>query len=62
MELMKEPLDVDFYIKSRPLTAAEKLEISEFIRNQKLQNAKSATAPKSKPVALRSTVRKKVLA
>ena len=45
MGLIREPLDVDLYIGGhRRVTQKELDEISEFIRNQKLQAAKSATA------------------
>ena len=37
MGLIKEPKGVDFVIQSIPLTDKEKIEISEFIRNRKLQ-------------------------
>ena len=35
---IKEPKGVDFIIQSRPLTKAEELAISEYIRNYKLKN------------------------
>ena len=38
MGLIKEPEGVDFIIQSPPLTDDERKEISEFIRNRKLQN------------------------
>jgi hypothetical protein len=38
MGLIKEPEGVDFIIQSPPLTEKERIEISEFIRNRKLQN------------------------
>lgn len=38
MGLIKEPEGVDFIIQSPPLTEEERKEISEYIRNRKLQN------------------------
>ena len=35
MGLIKEPLEVDFVVESRPLTKAEKKAISEFIKADK---------------------------
>ena len=35
---IKEPKGVDFIIKSRPLTKAEELAISDHIKNYKLKN------------------------
>jgi hypothetical protein len=35
MELIKEPLDVDFVVDPRPLTKAEEKAISDFIRADK---------------------------
>lgn len=35
MGLIKEPLDVDFVVESRPLRQAEKKAISEFIKADK---------------------------
>lgn len=40
MGLIREPLDVDFYVDPKPLTAKEKLEISEHIRAYKKKMAK----------------------
>ena len=40
MGLIREPLDVDFYVDPKPLTAKEKLEISEHIRAYKRKMAK----------------------
>jgi translation initiation factor 2 beta subunit (eIF-2beta)/eIF-5 len=37
MGYIKEPKGIDFVIKSEPLTEKVKAEISEFIRNYKLQ-------------------------
>jgi len=54
MGLIKEPLDVDFVVESRPLTTAEKRALSEFIRldkekrKQKLTRAKSSIKNRAK--------------
>jgi len=51
MGLIKEPLDVDFVVDSRPLTEAEKKAISEFIKADKekrLAKKKRLTKRKSK--------------
>jgi len=39
MELIKEPLDVDFVVDPRPLTKKEQLAISEFIKADKEKRA-----------------------
>jgi hypothetical protein len=44
MGLIREPLDVDFYVDSKPLTAKERLAISQHIRDYK----KKMTKRKSK--------------
>jgi hypothetical protein len=38
MGYIKEPKGIDFVIQSRPLTTQEELEISEYIKNYKIQN------------------------
>ena len=43
---IKEPKGVDFIIQSRPLTKAEELAISEYIRNYKLKNSISKSKTK----------------
>jgi hypothetical protein len=43
---IKEPKGVDFIIKSRPLTKAEELAISEHIKNYKLKNNSLSRKPK----------------
>ena len=35
MKLQKEPIDVDLYIVNKPLTEAERKEVTEFIRKDK---------------------------
>lgn len=53
MGLIREPLDVDFYVDPRPLTNEERGKISQHIREYK------AKMPKQKN---RKTYKKKVLA
>jgi hypothetical protein len=48
MGLIKEPEGVDFIIQSPPLTDKERIEISEFIWNRKLQNKSKVTKKISK--------------
>jgi len=56
MGLIREPLDVDFVVESRPLTVAEQKAISEFIRldkekrKQKIKRSKTVSKVKSKQV------------
>ena len=40
MGLIKEPLDVDFYVDSRPITKDDKKAISDYIKADKLKRAK----------------------
>ena len=40
MGLIREPLDVDFYVDSRPLTKEEREKISQHIREYKAKMAK----------------------
>ena len=40
MELMREPLDFDFYVDPRPLTKEEREKISQHIREYKAKMAK----------------------
>jgi hypothetical protein len=40
MGIIKEPLEVDFVVDPRPLTKAESLSLSEFIKNDKAKRAK----------------------
>lgn len=58
MGLIKEPLDVDFEVDSRPLTKEEQLAISEFIKEDKAKRAmlekrliKTRTSRKAKTTA-----------
>ena len=40
MALIKEPLDVDFFVESKPFTDAERKVISDFIVNYKKEKLK----------------------
>ncbi len=40
MGLIKEPLDVDFYVDPRPMTKEDQKAISDFIKADKLKHAK----------------------
>ncbi len=51
---IKEPKGVDFIIQSRPLTKAEELAISEYIKNSKLRNNKPSN--KSKQIVRKKKV------
>ena len=54
MGLIKEPLDVDFYVDPRPLTKEERGKISQHIREYKAKMAKQKsrrTSYKRKPLA-----------
>jgi hypothetical protein len=44
MGLVREPLDVDFVVDPKPLTAADKRSISDFIKADKLKRAKGKLA------------------
>ena len=61
MGLIREPLDVDFEVISKPLTQEENRMLLEFLHNQRLElaRAKQTTPTKRMPTPLR---RKKVLA
>lgn len=39
MALIKEPLDVDFFVEPKPLSDTERKTISEFIKNYKKKHA-----------------------
>jgi hypothetical protein len=36
MGIIKEPLEIDFFVDSRPITAAEEQQISDYIKKDKL--------------------------
>lgn len=40
MALIKEPLDVDFFVEPQPLSNTERKAISDFIKNYKKNNPK----------------------
>lgn len=44
MGLIKEPLDVDFYVDPRPLTEEERLAISKYIQEYKAKHSKRHSA------------------
>lgn len=55
MGLIREPLDVDFYVVNRPLTDTDRKIISEYIQNCKkkkhLANKRAAKRKKAKTTA-----------
>lgn len=46
MGLIKEPLDVDFYVDPKPLTKDEKTKISEYIKADKQRRKDLKTTKK----------------
>jgi len=57
MGLIKEPLEVDFVVESRPLTKAEKKAISEFIKADKEKRlAKNKQVAKRKPKSTKNSI------
>jgi hypothetical protein len=42
MGLIKEPLDVDFYVDPRPMTKEDEKAISDYIKADKLRRSKKA--------------------
>lgn len=56
MGLIKEPLNVDFYVQSKPLTQKEREAISEHIREYKEKNdrQKSRSLSAKKKVLVKS--------
>jgi hypothetical protein len=56
MGLIKEPLDVDFYVDPKPLTKKEREAISQHIREykKKMANRKSSRALSKKKVLVSS--------
>ncbi len=48
MGIIREPEGIDFIIQSRPLTVEEQEEMSEFIRQRKLQRLAEQKVKKSK--------------
>lgn len=43
MGLIKEPLDVDFYVDPRPMTEEDEKAISDFIKADKMKRSKKKT-------------------
>lgn len=56
MGLIREPLDVDFVVDSRPLTKEEQLTISEFIKADKAKLAELGKTTKEKRKIKKSKV------
>lgn len=55
MEIIKEPLYIDFEVENRPLTQEEEFTISEFIKSRKMKrelikNVKPRAKPKKQKV------------
>lgn len=42
MGLIREPLDVDFYVDPRPMTKEDEKAISDYIKRDKLKRSKKA--------------------
>jgi hypothetical protein len=53
MGIVREPIGVDFIIQSPPLTLEEQKEISEFIKQRKLQRLAKQSVKKAKRVTSR---------
>ncbi len=47
MGLIREPLDVDFFVDPRPLTEKEKKKISDFIKADKVKRKRKKPSKKS---------------
>lgn len=47
MKLIKEPLEVDFYVDPRPMTEEDLKSISDYIKTDKLKRAKKAENKKT---------------
>ena len=58
MGLIKEPLDVDFYVQSKPLTQKEREAISQHIREykEKIAKQKSRRLSVKKKASIKSKV------
>ena len=59
MGLIREPLDVDFEVISKPITEEDERIIQEFLRKQRLELAKEKTPARRMQTTFR---RRKVLA
>ncbi len=49
MGLIKEPLEVDFYVDPRPITKEDQKAVSDFIKADKLKNARKTKNAKQRP-------------
>lgn len=62
MGLIKEPLDVDFYVDPRPMTKEDEKAISDYIKADKLKRRKKGqgkiTEDKVSPKVVRKKLRK----
>ena len=61
MEIISEPLDVDFVVDPTPLTKEQEKAVSDFIKADKERRAKQKNKNKNKKSAT-STKQKKVIA
>jgi hypothetical protein len=57
MGLIKEPLDVDFYVGPRPITKEDEKAISDYIKADKLKRAKKTRSKNTMRKADSRTVR-----
>jgi hypothetical protein len=58
MGLIKEPIDVDFYVDPRPMTQEDEKAISDYIRTDKLKRNKKAGRSTSANMVLPKVGRK----
>lgn len=58
MGLIKEPLDVDFYVDPRPMTKEDEKAISDYIKADKLKRSKKAGRSTSANMVLPKVGRK----
>ncbi|MGN6401390.1 MAG: hypothetical protein ACTHMD_13110 [Flavisolibacter sp.] len=58
MGLIKEPLDVDFYVDPRPMTKEDEKAISDYIKADKLKRIKKAGRSTSASIVLPKVERK----
>jgi hypothetical protein len=56
MGLIREPLDVDFVVDSRPLTKKEKEKISAYIREYKIKHPHKKSGIKKRKPKRKTTV------
>lgn len=55
MGLIKEPLDIDFFVDPKPLTKNEKKLISDYIKSDKEKRSKTKPSNKKKASRQHST-------